>query len=300
MSPQSTLRIAQFSKNGMISNAIIARAADEAFNSHRLDQNLVDDTATSVVCNNPLSNASPARFTLRKRKISVIGENGIMTSRFSTSFLSGIFADIHAASSESSSVNEDDTSKWKDSVEYVSDYSDDSCPSSPVSRKKSRISMTRSISRNSKSYRSLGAAFFGDVPFSPCSASPQTESGLRGAAPTFPEEALDAILGGVAFPHLPPVVSESSCSSSKNLTQSLALHAPDAETNENAKKESYGWFVVTDELESTDHTIDAYKKTPSNDLAFSAVTAPKCVDHDAEVEWAKAADTVDSVLGDFF
>ena len=38
----------------------------------------------------------------------------------------------------------------------------------------------------------------------------------------------------------------------------------------------------------------------SNDLAFLAPTAPLACNHDEEVEWAKAADTVDDVLGDFF
>ncbi len=47
--------------------------------------------------------------------------------------------------------------------------------------------------------------------------------------------------------------------------------------------------------------VDPYKTTSNTtSFAFIAPTAPKGVNHDAEVEWAKAADTVDDVLGDFF
>jgi hypothetical protein len=45
----------------------------------------------------------------------------------------------------------------------------------------------------------------------------------------------------------------------------------------------------------------SYDSTAStDDLAFKAPTAPKATNYDAELEWAKAADTVDDVLGDFF
>lgn len=63
-------------------------------------------------------------------------------------------------------------------------------------------------------------------------------------------------------------------------------------------KESYGWFVEMDDADFTVASADPY--APAKDLAFSAHTAPKADNHDAEVEWAKAADTVDDVLGDFF
>jgi hypothetical protein len=69
--------------------------------------------------------------------------------------------------------------------------------------------------------------------------------------------------------------------------------------------ESYGWFVTMDDDDYHTPSIAPAQKADSssslNALAFSAATAPKGSNqHDAEVEWAKAADTVDDVLGDFF
>lgn len=72
--------------------------------------------------------------------------------------------------------------------------------------------------------------------------------------------------------------------------------------------DSYGWFLPLDD--EADHgVIDAYSSSlsesgnsSSNLLAFQAPVSAKagCTDHEAEVEWAKAADTIDDVLGDFF
>jgi len=64
---------------------------------------------------------------------------------------------------------------------------------------------------------------------------------------------------------------------------------------------TYGWFVQTDD----DHKHDLSRRASTTnvafeDLAFKAPTAPKRVDDNAEVEWARAADTVDDVLRDLF
>ena len=69
---------------------------------------------------------------------------------------------------------------------------------------------------------------------------------------------------------------------------------------ESKEKDCYGWFVETDpdELNGEERptTADVHKKS---DLSFSAITAPKKdVQHDVEAEWAKAADTIDDVIGD--
>jgi len=102
----------------------------------------------------------------------------------------------------------------------------------------------------------------------------------------------------LAFPKLPATVSNSSCASAltRNISN-LQLF-----TTENTSKESYGWFVEMDEDKTSERvTANPYESaTKSNDLAFSAPTAPNASNYDAEVEWAKAADTVDDVLGDFF
>jgi hypothetical protein len=69
--------------------------------------------------------------------------------------------------------------------------------------------------------------------------------------------------------------------------------SPDSEKN------PYGWFVEIDD-DCSEHAVDAYISSANKSLAFVAPTAPKADNHDAEVEWAKAADTIDDVLGDFF
>lgn len=78
-------------------------------------------------------------------------------------------------------------------------------------------------------------------------------------------------------------------------------------------EESFGWYVDTDDDDAYPHyqsslsddshrygTHNSSIKGSTDHLAFSAPTAPKASNHDAEVEWAKAADTVDDVLGDLF
>ena len=124
--------------------------------------------------------------------------------------------------------------------------------------------------------------------------------------------------GKIAFPHLPATVSNSSCYSTttstttninNKLTQRLSQPSLDTfEKNNNnlPSNEAYGWFVSMEQDDHHDHSATAieqvHKSNSSSSLAFSAMTAPKQSNqaHDAQVEWAQAADTVDDVLGDFF
>lgn len=124
------------------------------------------------------------------------------------------------------------------------------------------------------------------------------------------------LFDSIVFPCLPHTVSESSCSSN-NLTQTAVQAAqvletpskPHIEGKKQKKKDSYGWFVDMD-LESDGDRADAITAAQAkcrsgsddnDDLSFRAFTAPKkTTELDQEVEWAKAADTVDDVLGDFF
>jgi len=101
----------------------------------------------------------------------------------------------------------------------------------------------------------------------------------------------------VAFPHLPATVSDSFCSAGLTRTN-LIMQASSLETQ---SKESFGWFVDLDDHQQTAEPIAALPCSVScEDLAFQAPTAPMGDNNDAQVEWAKAADTVDDVLGDFF
>lgn len=115
------------------------------------------------------------------------------------------------------------------------------------------------------------------------------------------------------FPRLPPTVSESSCNSN-NLTPT-SVHAAQGQVTTSSsnvegdmhQNNTYGWFVDMDLEEDSDRAdvISAAQETCraslDEDLSFKAFTAPKKTSElDEEVEWAKAADTVDDVLGDFF
>jgi hypothetical protein len=111
----------------------------------------------------------------------------------------------------------------------------------------------------------------------------------------------------LAFPNLPATVSDSSCYT--GLTrENLARHVPVSEiagrslSNGPDKESSFGWFVDLDDqhddrLPSSGSLLPAVSTV---DLAFQAPTAPKRSSDTSEIEWAQAADTVDSVLGDLF
>lgn len=107
----------------------------------------------------------------------------------------------------------------------------------------------------------------------------------------------------LAFPHLPATVTDSSCD--KPLTRVISDLQPSVSEN-SEKVESYGWFVDMEDEQSDKNIDQASMLAPfatsslTQGLAFQAPTAPKADNHDAEVEWAMAADTVDDVLGDFF
>jgi len=78
----------------------------------------------------------------------------------------------------------------------------------------------------------------------------------------------------------------------------------EADESSSGKGDSFGWFLDLDTPTdaSEEHITDAYAdgngsgSSSSSSLAFQAPVS--VANHDAEVEWAKAADTVDDVLGD--
>ena len=111
----------------------------------------------------------------------------------------------------------------------------------------------------------------------------------------------------LAFPNLPATISENSYST--GLTrESLALHVPSSETatESSGASSSFGWFVDLDDGDHRDLPCSGSKTAAlthavsTDNLAFHAPTAPKRTSDDSEIEWAQAADTVDSVLGDLF
>jgi len=262
-------------------------------------------TATFVP--NPLKDAETSSIGINLRKRSVDdGGRGVVMSSYNSAFLSGLFADI-AKANNGASVSE----AYQDEDPRL-----DPC----MPNKKSRSTITRSISRCGKSFCDLSKIPRDTPPktdnnpaTSPATVSPDqhfipryspSRSALSGelhcvsSASSNESEAHD--LGKLAFPQLPATISNPSCNTSLTLTRKDSSCQQSLDTEK--IKESYGWFVEMDD--DDDATMPPPKALPcsvsTEDLAFVAATAPKRVNYDAEVEWAKAADTVDDVLGDFF
>lgn len=297
-----------------MSNSELTQAANTAFSLHkRLDSDLEQNNTA----NNPLNEAlrTRCRIQYRKRKVSL--ESVPVEDRFSADFLSGIF---------------DDLAK----TETVQGVESDSLhiDSSAHNRKKQKRSMSRSVSyfsvqnaqRNMKDEisKSKIPTIQGEHKHSSNDLLPSfiesvvstdkhifESSGVTHISPdSAPCNNAAAIVdqvfsSGLIFPTLPVSVSTSSCSSN-NLTRTSVLPIQVYEKNhliEGDKRDGYGWFVEMDDEIS--HMSPVITTAPSSstqkDLAFVAATAPKQdVNNDDEVQWAKAADTVDDVLGDFF
>jgi hypothetical protein len=223
------------------------------------------------------------RFSLRKRN-TTDDQRGEIISSYNSDFLSGIFADIAKATS--------------------SDDRDSSFPETQPS-KKSRLSLTKSISRCGRSYANLAAVSptpeqgrrFLHVRLPGAADAPKTQRASQQdlhhcVSSTSNDE--NSHFAKLAFPQLPSSVKDTS-----SFTLTPTNKDQQTSDSEMPSKDHYGWFVEMDD-ECTGLSVNAYNNTSQKNLAFLAPTAPKGVDQDAEVEWAKAADTVDDVLGDFF
>lgn len=271
--------------------------------------------------------SSPGRFNLRKRSVPS-DQPDVNLGSYNSDFLSGLFADVASAHQDSNDSQEEASPVQ----EQVEDHSDPRLDTT-LSVKRSRTSLTKSISRCGRSFANLAhlqspvaVELFDDCTMpSPASTSELGQSssmkrmdslhfqlGCVGISPKSIKSVVDIV--DMAFPHLPPTVSDSSCKQG-DLTQKPVRAVPDCETRCQAssfandgddKKESYGWFVdMDDQDEEPEHSSEDPYATgdhaAATDLAFQAPTAPKGKsNHQAEVEFALAADTVDDVLGDFF
>jgi hypothetical protein len=236
-----------------------------------------------------------------------------------SAFLSGLFADV-ANASISTTIPEGEEEDAQ-----------------PI--KKTRISKTKSLSRCGRSFKilneALTSAVTNQVPTSPAQANTDFFAceavSFHSSCSLHDQLNLVALSSGadvtsaanLVFPNLPATVSNPYCSAATT-TAATATHSTissspskstlirvisDLQSSVNGepscdaeKQESYGWFV---QLEDDVVVAPAPEVMPDpyagpQDLAFSAYTAPKADNYDAEVEWAKAADTVDDVLGDFF
>lgn len=252
---------------------------------------------------NPLkevsSSVTSVNTSTRKRNIDNVCTDVAMSS-YNSAFLSGLFADIAKANTDN---------KTPFQIERKAEGSH-AC-------KKSRVSLSKSLSRCGESFANLNyavgvsAATFSIGRTRTCKSNSFSPRGTPNkhwihhvsSDSSTDEDSIQPAsnMRRLFFPHLPPTVSDSSCSRySAGANKTDSRHQSLLVTNHDSK-ESYGWFVNTDDCETNFRPVDASSnKERYSDLAFSAITAPKRQNHDAEVEWAKAADTVDDVLGDFF
>lgn len=246
------------------------------------------------------------RFSLRKRK-TCSERAGVGIPSVSSALLDGIFADVAEILQEEGS-----DSRTKElsatSSEQTACGRDNAFDVSPPS-KKSRCSLTHSISRSPKSFKwiddflfpsSLEMTDFISRHGSPLDLTPQINVESKNRTFVSQSKVSDWCTApqdiSPSFPHLPAAVSLSSCNTLPRVLSDL--HSPASEPE---GKDSYGWFIEMDNTEEEKEAVDPYSMNACvNNLAFVASTAPSVGNHDADVEWAKAADTVDSVLGDFF
>lgn len=275
-----------------------------------------DESPTSV---KGRAHALPT-LSLRKRAVSGDRDSPNPLPTVNSAFLSGLFADVAEIEAESStepSHEEDDNVVAPSFEEHFLE------PSTMNARplKKSRLSLSRSISRCGRSFMNLNVlqsptAATEIFEFTSQSSAAKTmktslcredslafqlqcvsscDSNATQDATSASTKVTTGLVGDLVFPHLPATISNSSCNT---LTRNLSdLQTSLSETED---KECYGWFVeMEDGVPTVRDAADPYYPKMS-DLAFKAPTAPNAINHDEEVEWAKAADTVDDVLGDFF
>lgn len=285
-----------------LSNEAIVEAADAAFSSHaRLDVGL--GGSASII--NPLvigfpPSVSSSRFHIKKRKALDLDSPQPNTSighTINTDFLSGIFEDIANAQQASNDP-------------HVSGQGTDPTYG-PLTKKPRSSSLARSLSRCPKSFACLHTV---SDECMDTTLPPSEDSIKQPPSPSEDENNAQAVEAATIidtifdinmplFPNLPVSVSTSS-NSSNNLTQTPVQAVAKSETISHVEgspqgvKDGYGWFVETED-EDLSSPVDLLKEA-RKDIAFSVAAAPKSHNHEAELEWARAADTVDDVLADFF
>jgi len=266
-----------------------------------------------------MNQQSGVRFTLKKRTIRNSLDD-VNISSYNSDFLSGLFADVAKVTGMAS------FSSTKRSLPCELPTPGRELLNNESPRKKQRTLLSSSMSRCK--YSSYNLSQLDTLPMkvaveelievhasSPTQPDlvPASQEPLQTAAQYAREDSLafqlDCVAGpesvklstdtaaAVAFPNLPATVSDSSCTA--GLTRGSQIkHGSSPEKQQH--KESFGWFVDLDDHQHVEaRTVSSYSASCS-DLAFQAPTAPHATHNDAEVQWAKAADTVDDVLCDFF
>ena len=358
-SSQSVKKSLDCLDSSSLSNSQIVQATDLAFSHQRLDIGIdsYNNEHNEVVSLNPLDTPSThsSRLQLKKRKKDFeSARSDYAASDFKTDFLSGIFQDISQAEQgqdDSCEGNDVGCTTPSNGDEHITTcISDDerthlrkrvktSGSFNTLSRIGKSFPCLKSISNcpteDSRLGSSINNGFYSratcdklDTQSRRVSVGNQKTSFVTVDTPgesTILDKScihnlVDKVLeDSLAFPRLPPTVSDSSCNSN-DLTHTPVHAVQGRETlssivvggylqrQQQQNVDTYGWFVDMDLEEDNDRAdvISAAQEScrasvNDEDLSFKAFTAPKKTSKlDDEVEWAKAADTVDDVLGDFF
>lgn len=333
-SAQSVKKSTMYLDSGSsMSNSQIVEAADVAFSHHRRLDTGTDFSSNhddDVSCN-PLADLPNSRLHLRKRKRDFeSARSDFAATDFNTDFLSGIFRDISQAEQDGSVPCDVKNTTVDDNVQQTS-ISDGEYIR--VKKKVKTRGTIHSMSRNRKSFTCLQNVSSNQVGNTQLGASAKAARRVSVSSPKYISDEMGSDTGvlnascihflvdkvleeSLVFPRLPPTVSESSYNSN-SLTQTSVQAAQGTETNlssntegegsEQRNKDTYGWFVDMDLEEDSDRADvisaaqESCRASVCEELSFKAFTAPKKTSLlDEELEWAKAADTVDDVLGDFF
>lgn len=206
-------------------------------------------------------------------------------SSYNSSFLVGLFEDIkhvvHVGENEDGEKEAMNVTKETEKVNGEDESKDTDQPGSP-SAKRRRVSNARSLNEWFPSGGRLSSTGSLVVP---------EDYSLKFASKTTRTK---------SHMELPATVSQEL---GAHRTSSFAVF-PSQGSYDNEEGD-FGWYIDMDK-EEEDDTSDSYQPvdpyaSKTSQLAFSAPTAPKQTrSHDAELEYALAADTVDDVLGDFF
>lgn len=327
MSPQSSLCISKNVENcfGSCDEGVehaarrvshstsqLVRDVGEAFHGQMSQHHGLAPSDDLASKSNPLRRVTYG-IQLKKRKCN-LSDKVLDQSTFNSDFLSGIFQDLAEADSQNPTPMSSDISE---AHLIDSDSIASSRPNKRARFSSSSLSSTKSFSNLSAqtSSDSTVSSSLSRLLATQASAEISNPVTTENTAERIVDTVLNDSLCNIGFPCLPTAVSESSCSSN-NLTQTAVHAAQVLETLlssnvEGELEDEYGWFAEMDE-DSLHQRFDAVDDAAKNcramackapaDLTFAPNLTPKKpeVELDSEVVWAKAADTVDDVLGAVF
>mmetsp|Transcript_7222 Transcript_7222/g.10346 ORF Transcript_7222/g.10346 Transcript_7222/m.10346 type:complete len:366 (-) Transcript_7222:399-1496(-) len=316
-----------------MSTSELAEAASASFSMHQRLDSCIERPALS---SNPLDESPFSnRLHLRKRRVSVSGNTVDKKNDFNTDFLSGIFQDIAEANSYHEPTDIDGCAKTNTlcNVTDTDNYSEVEKQNIYRTNKKARKDTYQPPLRSCMSYRLISDALPVKEKQSSGNSCCPNSSGSRSNTRSYRtndsntvdknlmhiigvyhESPSQATCDYLTFPNLPATVSESSCSRNNSMhsSNSSSRHAANSPSKDGipckkaCPKDTYGWFVQMDNDDDNSFSKELFLRNrhedlnQDNDLSFQAAIAPKKNDIDADVEWAKAADTIDDVLGDLF